>query len=341
MTRGLQFTRQWKLLAYLATRKFGATLGELAEELGYHARTVRRDVGMLREVGFPIEYVKNSRTREVRVLVAESYRTPMIPFTLTEVMSIYFAGNLLKSLRGTPMKAGFDSAVAKIEKTLPMHVLEYADDVQNKLVTKTGPLKDYKAHVETLDRLRQAIADKRKLEIDYRAYGRTKSERHFYHPYCMAFANSSIYAIGHSESRNAMRTLLVDRIEAARFINEHFICPSGFDADKYLEDSFGVWREDATQEVKIEFSREVAQLIREREWHPSQRLAEGRNGRVILTMRVNGLPEVVTWVLSFGHQAKALAPTDLVQQVHGQIILAGGLYRTSKTTPRTASRVQT
>ncbi len=306
------------------------TLEELADELDYHHRTVRRDVEVLESSGFPIERERDAATRKVKLKVAAGCRTPAIPFNLMEVLSIYFAGNLLKSLRGTPMKEGIDTAIRKIEKTLPVHVLEYVDQSQNALVAKPGPLKDYRAHVETLGKIQQAVAEKRKLEVTYRAYGRPKADRHVYRPYCLCFVDGSLYVIGHSELRGAMRTLLLERVEGVRLQDGKFEMPQDFDADDYLAESFGIWHEDATHEVKIEFSREVAQLIREREWHPSQRLEERKNGRVHLTMRVTGLPQLVSWVLSFGHHAKALNPEDLVQQVHGQLLLAAGHYRTRK-----------
>lgn len=289
MARGSQFIRQWELLSILGARRFGCTLEELADDLEHHPRTIRRDVEVLEAAGFPIERHRDAATREVKLRVPERYRAPSIPFTLMEVLSFYFSANLLKSLKGTPMKEGLDTALAKIERTLPVHVLEYVSNAENAFLAKAGPRKDYRAHVETLRKIHEAVAARRKLDVAYRAYEREKAEDHVYRPYGVMFAEGSLYVLGYSELRGAMRTLLLDRIEGVRLLDDTFQAPADFDAEEYLEESFGVWREDKTHEVKIEFAREEAQFIKEREWHPTQRIEQLRDGRVVLSMRVAGL----------------------------------------------------
>lgn len=317
--RGSQFLRQWNLLSLLGARRFGCTFEELAGELKYHPRTIRRDAEVLEGAGFPIERVRDPATREVRLKLPQQVRTPNIPFTLMELLSFYFASSMLKSLRGTPMKEGLDTALRKIEKTLPIHVLDHVAGAQNGLLARPGPLKDYRAHVDTLGKVQQAVSERRKLRVSYRAYGRPKAEEHVYRPYCLTFTDGSLYVIGYSELRQAMRTLLLERIERATLLEERFGVPADFDAEDYLEQSFGIWREDATREVKIEFSRGEAQFIREREWHPTQRLQELKDGRVILTMKVAGLVDVCRWALSYGKGARVLAPAELARQVERQL----------------------
>ncbi len=43
MARGSQFLRQWKILSLLSARRYGISLEELAQELEYHPRTIRRE----------------------------------------------------------------------------------------------------------------------------------------------------------------------------------------------------------------------------------------------------------------------------------------------------------
>lgn len=326
MARGSQFIRQWTVLSILSARRFGCTLKELAEELECHARTVRRDVEVLETGGFPVERERDPATREVRIRLPQQYRAPNIPFTLTEVLSFYFARNVLDALRGTPMKEGLDTALRKIERTLPVHVLDHVTLSTNALLSKPGPTKDYRGHVEALLKVQQAVADRRKLQIHYRAYGRPKAEAHVFRPYCVTHCDGSLYVIGHSELRGAMRTLLLDRMERVGLLDERFEVPEDFDAEEHLAEGFGIWREDETHEVRIEFAKAEAQFIKERQWHPTQRIEELKDGRLILTMRVSGLLPVVRWVLSYGDGARALAPPALVEQIAQQLRNAAEQY---------------
>lgn len=50
--RGSQFVRQWRLLVLL--RGSPRTLKWLADELGVHQRTIRRDLEVLQDAGMPI-----------------------------------------------------------------------------------------------------------------------------------------------------------------------------------------------------------------------------------------------------------------------------------------------
>lgn len=65
---------------------------------------------------------------------------------------------------------------------------------------------------------------------------------------------------------------------------------------------------------RIEFQEEAARVIREKEWHPTQRL-EQKGKKTILHMEVQGLPEVARWVLYHSPNAKVLAPPSLKEMV--------------------------
>ena len=56
-----RLTRQWTLLSTLSSRRFGATVKELADELEVNLKTVRRDLVSLQEAGFPIEETVHER----------------------------------------------------------------------------------------------------------------------------------------------------------------------------------------------------------------------------------------------------------------------------------------
>ena len=325
--RGSQFIRQWKLLALLSARRFGCTLAEMAEDLSYHPRTIRRDLGVLESAGFLLERDRRPGNREVVFKLPSAYRAPNIPFNLAELMAVYFSSNLLKGLRGSPFKEGIESAVGKIEKTLPIQVLDYLFTGRNALLAKALSHKDYRPHAETLEILQRAVAERRKVDLVYQAYGRSKPDRHVFQPWCMTFAEGSFYLIGYSEPRKARRIFLLDRVRRASLLDAKFEVPEDFDPDAFLEEGFGIYHEDKIYDVKIEFAKGEAQFIRERVWHPTQKILSLKDGRVVLSMKVAGLMDVVRWVLSYGDGAKALEPPELVDQVRRQLRQGAALYR--------------
>ena len=86
--------------------------------------------------------------------------------------------------------------------------------------------------------------------------------------------------------------------------------PASFDAEKYLAGAWGILRGDLVN-VRVVFARGLARYIRERVWHPSQKLRDLPDGRVEMTLHVADTLEVRRWILGFGSEAEVLAPASL------------------------------
>jgi predicted DNA-binding transcriptional regulator YafY len=67
--------------------------------------------------------------------------------------------------------------------------------------------------------------------------------------------------------------------------------------------------------VVIRFDEFAGGYIREKRWHPSQKLRERKDGAVELEMKLSSLAEVQRWVLSWGGHAKVIAPKELAAAV--------------------------
>ena len=75
--------------------------------------------------------------------------------------------------------------------------------------------------------------------------------------------------------------------------------------------------------VELSFQPEIAAYIRERVWHPSQRLRGTDDGGLVLTLDVCTDWALRTWILGFGPMVRVLSPDSLVRQVRED--LARGL----------------
>jgi proteasome accessory factor B len=315
MARGNQFIRQWALLKALESRRSGGlTIEELCAELEANRRTVYRDIDVLRAAGFAVDK-ETHEDGHVYYFIPQGARTPPVPFTATELLALYFSQGLLKPLEGTPFKQGIASALAKIERTLPVHALDFVGAANQALVLKPTALKNYAAHARKMEELLTASRERRKVDVAYMALNSDEVKVHRFHPYCSTLHDGSFYWIGRSELRDAMRTFLLDRIQRVKVLDEKFKLPEDFDPEAFLEESFGITHEGKTETVRIEFSRAAARPIQERTWHPSQKIEKRADGSVVLTMESAGLEEIVRWVLSYGAEAKVLAPAALAERV--------------------------
>jgi len=71
--------------------------------------------------------------------------------------------------------------------------------------------------------------------------------------------------------------------------------------------------------VKIRFDAFAARLVRERDWHPSQKFRELRGGEIELEMTLGALEEIERWILSWGEHAKVVGPKILAESVRQRI----------------------
>ncbi|HLH07022.1 MAG TPA: WYL domain-containing protein, partial [Terriglobales bacterium] len=133
-------------------------------------------------------------------------------------------------------------------------------------------------------------------------------------PYRFWYVNNGLYMVGHDHLKNDLRVFAVERIQSVSITNRRFEIPPDFNFEEFKKTAFNlIWGEP--QEVKIRFSPSQAPYIRERTWHPSQRIEDEVDGSIILTLQVADLWEVKRWLIGFGADAEVLEPGELREEV--------------------------
>jgi proteasome accessory factor B len=130
-------------------------------------------------------------------------------------------------------------------------------------------------------------------------------------PYHLACVLNQWYCFAFDPKRRAFRAFVLGRMKNPRVTAEEITDPKPFSIDAYLKGSFGVFNAKGSHQVRVQFDAFAAQLVRERSWHPSQKIQETENGGLELHLRLSSLEEVEPWVLSWGKHAKVLGPNAL------------------------------
>jgi predicted DNA-binding transcriptional regulator YafY len=116
-------------------------------------------------------------------------------------------------------------------------------------------------------------------------------------------------AAGHIES------FALSRCRTLAGTGQYFTRPPGFDAAAFFKDAMGISQADKPWNVRLLLAREVATYIRERVWHPSQRLRQHRDGSLELRLKTSSRKELTRWVLSWVPHVRVLAPRQLRERV--------------------------
>lgn len=334
MPRNDQVIRQWQILRQLEARRQGATLDDLRAALPTdsprHARTIRRDLEALEQVGFPI--VNERVDGRVRWRLMDGFRhVPAMGFSPTELMALVISLALLKPLEGTHIQAALDSALKKAAVALPSASREYVQHLQGVFAVGLGPHKTYRHHLETINRLTQAIDKHRTVQVRYVSASRGRLTRREIDPYRLWYASGGLYLVGHCHLRNEVRMFAVERIRSVTLTDHPYQMPLGFDLEAYVQDALTVMRGPRI-EVELLFDKATAAWAKDRVWHPSQVTKPLKDGRLRMTLTVADTRELVGWVLSFGRGVQVVRPDTLRAAVRHEAehILEGSSKRSSE-----------
>jgi predicted DNA-binding transcriptional regulator YafY len=193
-------------------------------------------------------------------------------------------------------------------------MLQLLDRTQEGLAVAASPAKPHEPYRAMIDVVSQAILQRRRLDVVYRAMHGREDTRRRVAPYRLLFFEGSFYILGHCGLRQDIRVFALDRIQRLDLTDEAFVVPEGLNIDDFLKSSFGVFQGPPAK-VKIRFARDIAGYITEKIWHPSQKLNGRPDGSVIFEAEVAGTEEIKHWVLRWGAQAEVLAPESLRQEI--------------------------
>ena len=121
----------------------------------------------------------------------------------------------------------------------------------------------------------------------------------------MVLYKDAIYCVGLHTGRGEIRTFLLDRMrDTESSVLDRFELPADFKVDDYFQGGFGIYRGSSEIKVVIDFDPAVAELVKSRRVHESQKLATLADGTVRLSMTVGDLTELSSWVLGWGESAR-------------------------------------
>jgi predicted DNA-binding transcriptional regulator YafY len=210
-------SRTLRLLSLLQTHRFWPG-DELADRLGVSARTLRRDVDRLRELGYPVEA---RRGIDGGYQLAAGAALP--PLVLDDDEAVALAIGLRAAAQGAI--AGIEEssvrALAKVARIMPPHLRRRVDALramtQGPTPWSTGPSVD----PGILTGVAQACRDEERLRFAYTAQNGERSARHV-EPHRLVSLGHRWYLVAYDLGRSDWRSFRVDRLDNLRTTGMRF-----------------------------------------------------------------------------------------------------------------------
>jgi len=311
----------------------GTTIEEMGTQLAVDRRSVYRLIDVIEDLGFPIYDEKIPLEKEKRWKLEESYlkklpnmKVPDINLTLPEIISLYLLRSEASLLKGTELEKHTNSAFGKFSMFLPKDAFGKLDKIKALFVSASKFVKDYSGKEDIIGQLMDAIMKKETCYIGYHSFYDDKVKNFKIDPLHFFENQGGLYILVNTTTFGDIRTLAVERVQHLKKTGESFEYPEVFDPEALLESAFDIVCGDPVK-VKVWFSPGQARYMKERKWSKSQEIIDQEDGSIILSMETSGWWDVKRWVLSYGSEAKVLAPEDLRREIQAELKALQDSYR--------------
>ncbi|SRR5581483_3611400 len=293
----------------------GIAVDDAARKLGCTVRTIWRDLRVLEQAGFPLYDDKSGDGRRSLWKLEEKFTLGLpVKLTLAETAALLMSRDLVRPAGAEALGAAVTSAFDKIGRVLSGDARQLLDQMRESIGVRTVGAKLQAPAAEHVVLIQKAMLERRRLDMRYYSMSRDEENRRQVDPYHLTVFDGGFYMVGYCHLRKTERIFAVERIRELRMLVLRFTMRTGFNAAEYLKHSWGIIQGEIVP-VRIVFSRSVARYIRDRLWHPTQKLRELADGRLEVTLRVADTLELRRWILGYGPEAEVMEPVAIRERL--------------------------
>jgi len=306
--------RLMQLEHLLLAHSSGLRRSEIARRLGVHRATVARYVTEL------TGYLPLTEGDDGRIGINRDDYLSNIRLTIHEALALYLAGRLMtdRTDRFNPHAAAalrkLGQSLRAFAPTIGQHITDAADRVESSK-TRRDPV-----YLTVLETLTKGWSEGRLVSLVHRSVHSGIDTAYLFAVYIIVpyAVGQSIQAIGKCRGEDHLRTLRVDRIVRATLSNETYAPPAEEGMTKTLADAWGIWYSDSDPvEVVLRFTKQVAHIVCETVWHPSQVMTDLPDGGLVWRARIAEPREMFPWIRGWGADTEVLEPAELRQRMAG------------------------
>ncbi len=247
---------------------------------------------------------------------------PTVQMSHEELISLLVARQALAHYEGCPWAPRMDELIRKISPDAPEPVP--SEHISTAISFHTTGLPKVDRHV--FRQVCDAVLQQREIRFRYREYEETRADQRTLRPYHLGCVNGAWHVIGLVLGRDRIRVYGLERIHDLEVMNVRFATPATFSPRDYFDRAFGILVEEGLREVVLRFRGRAAWEVRQRMWHPTQRITSLGNEDVELRLLVSCVRELVGWVMGWGEQVTVLAPDELSGQISARAREVASLY---------------
>jgi predicted DNA-binding transcriptional regulator YafY len=215
-----------RVLSMLELLQSGQLLNSasLARHMGVDARTIRRYVTHLIDMGVPVQ---TQRGVDGGYQLAPGHKLPPMMFTADEALALAVGLRAASALGLGGVTPAIASTQAKLLRVLPLPLRQRLADIEAVVSLDVRP-SHAPAQAATLLALGSAARMQQTVQIQYQSAVDEASQRQV-DVYGLAYRGGAWYAVGHCHLRQDVRIFRVDRVRTVQAVPHSFGKPKAFD----------------------------------------------------------------------------------------------------------------
>jgi predicted DNA-binding transcriptional regulator YafY len=292
--------RLLRLLSLLPSRSWW-TGRELADRLNVSARTLRRDVTRLRELGYPVQATGGHAGGYT---LGAAGRMPPLLLDDEEAVATTLGLQMTAASAVAGIETSAIAALAKLDQVLPPRLRERVRALQEATVRLPGPVLP-EVDPSVLTALATACWRTERLTFTYTDHGGRVSARSV-EPHQIVQTGGRWYLVARDRDRQAWRTFRIDRISGPATTGERTRITDPPDAVALVLEStrLAVHRYEARIQLDLDHET-AARRFRGHVVEPS------RDGRSILRVAADDLASLASYATGLSYDFEVLDPPEL------------------------------
>ncbi len=303
--------RLFKLVLVLQSERF-PNARTLANRCEVSRRTIYRDLETLAGAGIPVSYHPERQGYQL----ARGFFLPPTTLEESEALALLVLARQWRGGDGLGLlKPAWEGAI-KLVQTLPAEarerVLATAEPFRKETREERSRTSIAGAVHETI---LSSLGRLRQIRTWYRTAEDRDDQCTKFSVYRLLHHDRHWFMVGRSTLHRRIEVIGIPWIRKVVLTDDRYTIPPRFDLSRFLSQAWGVDRAPVRFRVALRFSRQVAPELNDIHWHHTQRRVELSGGGVDLHFVVDGIEEVLRWVLGFGDQVEVLEPAELKRRL--------------------------
>jgi proteasome accessory factor B len=305
----MNVNRVYRLLKLITLLQSGRRFDpeSLCTEIGVSRRTLFRDLNLLEHAGVPYHFDHDKGTYSI----SESFFLPPLHLELPEALALLLVTRKFLSRQVHASYQHALDAALKIESHLPGAILSHCGKWLDGVSIRWPQTSSADSTADLFHAIQRALAESERLKVIYDSVSDGREIRVFLDPLRLIFMSRGWYLIAKSLTHDQIRTFKLDRMIRVVPMGEYFQPDPTFSEKRYFGAAWCMIPDGKLYSIKLRFAAQVATPVEEVRWHDSQNTTRLDDGQLLFEVEVDGLREIVPWILGYGDQVQVLEPPEL------------------------------